>query len=56
MCHAVGKNVHILGCLGIRNTLDLDQAGAGGGVALATGVADVTTPMIFLSALSRVPL
>lgn len=36
--------VHVLCCVGIVNTLDLDQAGARVCVALATLVAQVATP------------
>ena len=39
-------DVHILGCVGIINTLNLDQAGAWSGISLATGIAQVTAPSI----------
>merc|ERR1712093_397676 len=45
-CCRRGNDLHsdlaVVGSLGIRDTLNLDQAGTWGGVALATLVADVT--------------
>lgn len=54
--HTVPMIHDVLGSLGVINTLDLDQAGTGMGVAATTLIAQVATPNVFKTPVSFVVL